>query len=160
FLRPDEAIISEWRKRLSSLGPGLKIGISWKGGTDKTRWQARSVPLEAFRPILDLEGAQFVSLQYGDVKDDVARANSGLARPVVRFDKDEIDDFEQLAGLVSALDLVVTVQTAVVHLCGAIGHPCWVMVPYAAQWRYGAEGSSIPWYSAVKLFRQRASGEW
>jgi hypothetical protein len=101
-----------------------------------------------------------VSLQYGDARADLERANQVLSQPIMRFEPEEIDDFDQLAGLVSALDLVITVQTAVVHLCGAIGHPCWVMVPKAAEWRYGASGSSMPWYSSVKLHRQSVRGKW
>src|SRR5262249_10549650 len=72
----------------------------------------------------------------------------------------ETDDFDQLAGLVGALDLVISVQTAVVHLSGAIGKRSWVLVPHVAEWRYGAEGNSMPWYSSVRLYRQKTQGEW
>jgi len=61
---------------------------------------------------------------------------------------------------VSSLDLVISVQTTLVHLCGAIGHPCWVMVPHTAEWRYGATGRFMPWYSSVKLYRQTGGEDW
>src|SRR5262249_2441794 len=138
----------------------LKVGISWRGGTDRTRKGARSIPLDMWRPLLELEGVRFISLQYGEVKADIERANASLAQPIVHFETAEIGNFDHLAGLVSALDLVISVQTAIVHLSGAIGKPCWVMVPFAAEWRYGAAGDSMPWYSSVKLFRQEMRGDW
>jgi tetratricopeptide (TPR) repeat protein len=160
YLRPDAVIVESWRHRLATLGPGLKVGISWKGGTDKTRREARSVTLEHWRPILEFEEAHFISLQHGDVRDEIALANQGLIQPITQFDPAELPDFDQLAGLVAALDLVVSVQTTLVHLSGAIGQRCWVMVPQAPEWRYGVEGSEIPWYSSVKLYRQKSRGDW
>jgi tetratricopeptide (TPR) repeat protein len=160
YLKPDEAIVARWQSRLAGLGSGLKVGISWKGGSERTRRPARSIPLELWRPILEQEGARFVSLQYGDVTTEVDRANEGLSRPIAHFAPEEIDDFDQLAGLVGALDLVISVQTAVVHLSGALGQPCWVMVPHIGEWRYGAEGKSMPWYSSVRLYRQTTPAHW
>jgi tetratricopeptide (TPR) repeat protein len=160
YLKPDKTLIAKWKSRLTSLGPGLKIGISWKGGSERTRSQARSIPLELWRPMLELEGARFVSLQYGDVKSEIDQANETLSRPIAQFAREEIDDFDQLAGLVGALDLVLSVQTTIVHLSGAIGRRCWVMVPHVAEWRYGAEGDSMLWYGAAKLYRQKIRGEW
>jgi hypothetical protein len=160
YLKPDDAIVAKWKSRLATLGPGLKIGISWKGGSERTRRQARSIPLELWRPILELDGVRFVSLQYGDVKAEIDRANETLSCPIAQFAPEEIDDFDALAGLIGALDLVISVQTAVVHLSGSIGQPCWVMVPQVAEWRYGAEGDRMPWYSSVELYRQQNRGDW
>ncbi len=160
FLTPDPQIIEGWKARLTPLGDGLKIGISWRGGTDRTRRGARSIPLEDWAPLLSLPDARCVSLQYGDVADEIARANRGLARPIVNFEPAEIDDFDRLAGLVSALDLVVTVQTTLVHLCGAIGKPCRVFVPYIPEWRYGTRGGGMAWYGTVALYRQAVPGRW
>lgn len=160
YLVPDDGIAALWRERLSSLGDGMKVGISWRGGTIKSRRNARSIPVELWAPILDVSGAQFVSLQYGDPREEIAEVNASLSTPIACFAPEEIADFDQLAGLVAALDMVISVQTALVHLSGAIGQTCRVMVPAAAEWRYGAQGETMPWYSSVKLHRQSESGDW
>jgi ADP-heptose:LPS heptosyltransferase len=69
-------------------------------------------------------------------------------------------DYEETAALVSALDLVISVCTAVIHLGGALGRPVWVMAPYSPEWRYGIAGEEMPWYPSVRVFRQAAFGEW
>jgi tetratricopeptide (TPR) repeat protein len=160
YLETDAAIVSKWKDRLSTLGGTLKVGISWRGGIKLTNRSRRSIPLQSLRPLLETEGVDFISLQYGDEREEIDEVNASLSRPITYFGPDEIDDFDQLAGLVSGLDLVISVQTALVHLCGAIGHRCWCLVPQAAEWRYGQEGSSMPWYRSVKLYRQRERGQW
>jgi tetratricopeptide (TPR) repeat protein len=161
YLRAGEAARRRWAERL---GPkpagGLRIGISWRGGTKKTRGPQRSVSLAQLAPVLDLPGCQFVSLQYGDVEAQLAAFNAGRGNPVRAFPKGEIDDFEDLAGLLEGLDAVVSVQTAVVHLCGAIGKPCLALISYRAEWRYTAEADEMPWYPSVKLLRQTEPGRW
>jgi tetratricopeptide (TPR) repeat protein len=160
YLVPDDTITATWRARLSDLGRGLKVGISWRGGTNKSRRNARSIPLELWRPILDVPDLHFVSLQYGDPRDEIAEANASLATPITCFAPEDIEDFDQLAGLIASLDVVISVQTAVVHLSGAVGQQCRVMVPSAAEWRYGAQGETMPWYGSVRLHRQSVPGDW
>ena len=160
FLTPDPAAVAQWSARLAGLGEGRRIGISWKGGIDRTRRGTRSIPLEQWAPVFALPSVHFVSLQYGEVKDEVARAVRALGKPITCFEKAEIDDFDALAGLVSSLDLVVTVQTALVHLCGALGKTCKVFVPYIPEWRYGATGDRMPWYRSVRLYRQDQPDDW
>jgi tetratricopeptide (TPR) repeat protein len=160
FLAPRESVIAAWRERL---GPGptrLRIGLSWRGGAPSTSGAWRSLALEDLGPLLRREDCSFVSLQYGDTQAEVAAANAGLERPIVRFAAGEIDDFEQLAGLVRSLDLVISVQTALIHLCGAIGAPCRVLVPFAPEWRYGEAGAAMPWYGSVQLYRQTRPDDW
>ena len=111
-------------------------------------------------PLITLEGTEFFSLQYGEAAAQAAAANASLLSPIRTFPPQDIDDFEQLAALVLALDLVVSVQTALIHLCGAIGAPCLVMVPFMAEWRYGARGETMPWYGSVRLYRQKAPDAW
>ena len=74
--------------------------------------------------------------------------------------QEAIDDYDETAALVSALDLTVSVCTSLVHLCGALGRPVWVMAPLAPEWRYGMTGETMPWYSSVRIFRQTAYGDW
>ncbi len=110
--------------------------------------------------MLDLPGCQFVSLQYGDVADELAAFNARRSAPIESFPAAEIADFQELAGLTANLDLVISVQTAAVHLAGAIGVECLTLVPRNPEWRYMAEGETLPWYGSVRLFRQREAGRW
>ena len=158
YLAPGAQVRSRWTQRLGPRPPGLRIGLSWRGGAkDVAR---RSVTFGQLAPVLDLPDCEFVSLQYGEVEAEVAAANARLAQPIRVFPKAEIDDFEQLAGLIMALDVVVSVQNSVVHLAGAIGRDCLTMLPYNPEWRYMAQGSAMPWYRSVELHRQAAPGAW
>lgn len=160
YLAPRPAVTEAWRERLGVPSARLRIGLSWRGGVKRTRSSARSMELAALRPLLDRPDLEFVSLQYGEVSAELAEFNAGLARPIVSFPAAEIDDFEQLAGLATALDVIVTVQTALAHLTGAIGQRGLVMIPQSPEWRYTAAGSDIPWYGSLRLFRQTAPGGW
>lgn len=160
YLRPADAVTDDWRARLEPARGRKLIGVSWRGGVARTRTNVRSMELETLRPLLEHPDCAFVSLQYGHVAAELAAFNDTLERPILSFPAHEIDDFEQLAGLVSALDLVVTVQTAVAHLTGAIGRPGLVMIPRRAEWRYGAAGEDIPWYGSLRLLRQTDEAGW
>ena len=159
YLKADASRTAMWREQLSALGPGIKVGVSWKGGTQLTRSPLRSIPLPEWEPIFDVPGVQFVSLQYGDAAATVGALAPPHGTRIVHWQK-AIDDYDECAALVSALDLVISVQTAVVHLTGALGRPGWVMVPYCPEWRYGAAGDGMPWYPSLRIFRQASFGEW
>lgn len=159
YLQADPERRQYWRTRLAELGDGPKIGVSWRGGAKRTRRNMRSISLEQWAPLLALPGMQFVSLQYGDCQGelDAVRENSGV---VVHHWPDAIDDYDETAALVTALDLVISVQTAVIHLGGALGRPVWALVSSRAEWRYQDSGESIPWYPSVRLTRQTTRGDW
>ena len=160
YLKADPVRTHEWRGRLHALGPGLKIGLSWRGGTPVSRVALRSIPLEAWTRLFALAGVRFVSLQYTE---GAAAETAALARaggPVVTHWQDAIDDYDETAALVSALDLTISVCTSVVHLAGALGRPVWVLAPQAAEWRYGTRGETLPWYPSARVFRQHESGDW
>jgi tetratricopeptide (TPR) repeat protein len=147
----------------AALGPRegrLRVGLSWRGGIERTRRGARSIPLADLRPLLDLEGCEFVSLQYGDHAAEIAAVNAGLSRPIRTLPPDAISDFDDLAGVVRALDVVVSVQTALIHLTGALGAPCLVMVPHVPEWRYSPAFPEMPWYRSVTLLRQGPELDW
>lgn len=158
YLRADEPRVQAWRDRLAALGAGPKIGISWRGGTAKTRRALRSVAPRELAPLLAREDIHFVSLQYGDVADELATF-AGLGREVHHW-PEAAADYDETAALVSALDLVITVQTAVAHLAGALGRPVWILLPTSPEWRYLASGTRLPWYPSATLFRQRKVGDW
>ena len=148
-----------WRGRLAALGSGVKVGISWQGGTMKTRRPLRSLLLAQWLPILRAPGVNFVNLQYTDCSQEIAEFKSETGIEVVDW-QDARDDYEHTAALVSALDLVISVCTAVVHLGGALSKPVWVMAPYSPEWRYGIAGEKMPWYPSVMMFRQPRYGAW
>jgi Flp pilus assembly protein TadD len=159
YLRPDSARVREWRARLAAEGADAKIGISWRGGTATSRRGLRSLDLEQLAPLLKGVPATWVSLQYTDCRAEIAAAERrhGLS---VRHWQEAIDDYDETAALVAALDAVVSVCTAVVHLAGGLGRRALVLVPYAAEWRYGTAGEVMPWYPSVRLLRQAAPGAW
>jgi hypothetical protein len=117
------------------------------------------MPLERLAPILAAPGCRFVSLQYGDCAAEIAAFadKSGIALP---HWQEAIDDYDETAALVTALDQVVSVCTSVIHLGGSLGRPVWVMVPAIPEWRYGFAGERLPWYPTVRLFRQARTGDW
>lgn len=159
YLRADAAKVRRWAERLAALGGGKKIGISWRGGFVRTRRHLRSIGIEQWLPVLQVPGAVFVSLQYTDCAAELEalRARQGID---VHHWQEAIEDYEETAALAGALDLVVSVCTALVHLTGALGRPAWVLVPAVPEWRYLREGERMPWYPSVRLFRQERVGEW
>lgn len=159
YLKADPERVAFWRNRLAELGDGSKIGISWRGGQGKTRREARSIPLHDWLPILATEGAHIVSLQYTDCRTELEALSDDYGLRVHHW-QEAIEDYDETAALVMALDRVVTVCTSIVHLTGALGRPAWVLVPCVPEWRYLASGETMPWYPSVRLFRQPRAGDW
>lgn len=147
----------QWRALLDQF-PGKKIGIAWTGGKANTFADRRSFRLEDWYPILD-KPHTFISLQYRGPEQEIAamKATHGIdIKDWARATRGE--DYDETAALVSECDLVISATTAIVHLCGALGKECWVLAPRKARWFYGHEGSSIPWYKSVRIFRQTKQG--
>jgi tetratricopeptide (TPR) repeat protein len=142
-------------------GPGLRVGLAWQGNPAHENDAERSMPaLAMLAPLAGVAGVHFVSLQHGVAgRDACALAPPGM---------DLIDlgsgmlDFADAAALVDGLDLVICVDTALAHLCGALGKPCWVLLPdYQADWRWLLWRTDSPWYPGVlRLFRQAQAGDW
>ena len=158
-LRADPAKVHSWTQTLAALSPGLKVGISWRGGVATTRRATRSIALSEWLPILRLPRMHVVSLQYGNHHDEIAGVCSGAGITIHHWDN-AIENYDETAALVCALDIVISVQTSIVHLAGALGKPVWVLVPEIAEWRYGESADVMPWYSSARLFRQRKTGAW
>jgi len=111
-------------------------------------------------PVLTTPEARFISLQY--IPEAAAEIAEAEKKHPVRIEHwaDAIEDYEETAALVLALDVVISVCTSIVHLSGSLGQRVWVMAPYSPEWRYGFSGESMPWYPSVRMFRQPAFGEW
>ena len=156
YLKADPQKVARWQERLEALGPGKKVGLSWQGGVGHTGRMRRSLTLEQLAPVLSGEGMHFVSLQYTDV----TKGSEVMKRLKIHHWQEAIDDYDETAALVCALDKVLTVCTAIVHLTGALGRPALVMVPFGSDWRYGASGERMSWYPSVRLVRQQRIGDW
>ncbi|GAB3365560.1 MULTISPECIES: tetratricopeptide repeat protein [Giesbergeria] len=159
YLKADPDRIAYWANRLNDCGPGVKIGISWRGGVPLTRGRVRSTTAQDWKSILNTPNCQFINLQYGNYQEDLAEFSS-LAPGRVHDFPEVIPDYDETAALVMALDLVITVCTSIVHLSGALGKEVWVLVPHVPGWRYQASGNSMPWYPSAHLFRQTDAGNW
>lgn len=144
YLVADPAKIAAWRERL---GAGSWFGLSWIGGLQKTGRSRRSVTLDELRPLLELAGVEWVSLQHG-VSGSPLREFPGVT-----------DDLDDLAALTGALDRLVSVCNTNVHLAGALGKPVLVMAPFVPEWRYGLSGDML-WYPAARVVRQQHYGDW
>jgi len=133
-------------------GDKFRIGISWTGGMKQGRIRTRSIPLAWWRPILDMPNVEFVSLQYTDADAEIDAANSN-GYDIKKVPEAKAHDYYETARLVASCDLVISCCTSVVHLAGALGVPCWTMVPNKPAWRYGVSGG-MSWYRSVRLYRQ------
>jgi tetratricopeptide (TPR) repeat protein len=155
YLVADPERRDQWKLLLDRL-PGMRVGIAWTGGMPNTFRDRRSARLEDLLPILQTRGCSFVSLQYKDPREEIAALKEKHGVTVHHYARaTEAPDYDETAALVAELDLVITVTTAVVDLCGALGKPCWVMVPAKPHWRYGLKGDRKVWYGSVKLYRAK-----
>ncbi|HVJ51938.1 MAG TPA: tetratricopeptide repeat protein [Aliidongia sp.] len=154
YLNAPEAEGETWRRRLAAL-PGPRIGLVWAGSPRGGLDRRRSMRFDRLAPLFALP-ASFVSLQLGE-------AGRGWAPPPGTAALDptgELVDFADTAALVSALDLVITVDTSVAHLAGALGKPVWVLSRFSSCWRWLMGRADSPWYPTMRIFRQRLPGDW
>lgn len=160
YLKADPELKAKWGVELAKLPKGLNVGISWIGGLKKTRQDQRSIPLHYWEPILKTPGVNFHSLQYHKhiAPNETAEIGNKYGVPIHHW-QDMIDSYEETAGFLENLDLVITVNTSLHHLCGALGIKQWCLTPVMVAWRYGTSGDS-PWYGNCKMFRQKKRDEW
>jgi hypothetical protein len=147
YLRADPERVRAWR---ATLPDGPNVGVAWGGNPAHSNDRRRSMPASALDRILAVSGINFVNLQVGP-----RGGETGLADLSPR-----LTDYAETAALIACLDLVVTVDTSVAHVAGALGRPAWVMLPYAPDWRWILGRDDTPWYASLRLFRQEAPGDW
>jgi hypothetical protein len=167
YLVPDETKVLQWQTKLRTGKP--VIGIAWSGGMEHTGAANRRWTLEQLLPVFRSVDAVWVSLQYKDASEEIEAFKAKHPEIDLRQYPEATltDDYDDTAALVMACDMVFSMQTAVIHLAGAIGKECWCFVNKHSQWRYGPNTqTSLPWYESVRLFRnidgwplEQAAGE-
>ena len=159
YLRADPDRVLFWKERLDRLTPSgvRRIGIVWAGRPSHNNDRWRSASLRSFAPLAAVPGIALVSLQKGPAAEQAGQYFG--AAPLINLGA-EITDFGDTMGIMAALDLVVTVDTSVGHLAGAMGRPAFIMLARAPDWRWLLDRSDTPWYPTVRLVRQTTTGAW
>jgi tetratricopeptide (TPR) repeat protein len=155
YLSASSARVQAWQERLGA-HDRLRVGLVWSGNPKHNNDRNRSLPLHLLGPLLDLD-ASFVSLQKDPRPED--RAFLGEYREIVDF-TDGLADFTETAALISCLDLVISVDTGVAHLAGALACPTWILLPYTPDYRWLLDRDDCPWYPTARLFRQTEPGNY
>lgn len=161
YLTPDPDRVLQWKALFESKGKPV-IGLGWMGGIWKTGAKHRQLSLEQMLPVLRSVDAHWVSLQYKPAGKQIAAFKAEHPDiDIVEYPFGTLsNDYDDTVAMIAAMDMVVSMQTTVVHVAGALGVPCWVFVPKTSQWRYGQEGQDFPWANSVRIIRQDTLGEW
>jgi tetratricopeptide (TPR) repeat protein len=154
YIKAPQSRVDHWQKLLPS--KKLKVGIVWAGRPEHANDANRSCPPNNLEPLFQMKGIEFVGLQKGETEKDIGN---------IGYDGffnwgEQLHDFTDTAGLIANLDVLVTVDTSVAHLAGAMGRPVWLMLPYVSDWRWLASGSRTPWYPTMRLYRQPRPKDW
>lgn len=156
YLHADPRRVDAW-KRERIAGARHHVGIAWAGRPQYWDDRKRSIALAALEPLARVAGVALYSLQWGEATAQLASLPAGMR--IADFG-DRIGDYSEMAALAAALDLVVSVDTSVIHLAGAMGVPAWLMLARAPDWRWLLERDDSPWYPSVRIFRQQEEGRW
>jgi tetratricopeptide (TPR) repeat protein len=178
YVFPSEELVEKWRRELAILpsplrgeasrgasAPGggrasFKIGIAWKGSSKYQRDRFRSIPLARFEPLAGVEGVQLFSLQKGEGAEQLQTISNRFSVTDLGSRLDLAGAFVDTAAVMKNLDLVITSDTAIPHLAGALGVPVWVALPFVPDWRWLMHREDSPWYPTMRLFRQTEQGNW
>jgi hypothetical protein len=156
YLFADSERAKRWRERVPA-DRRLKVGLVWAGQPTHANDRNRSTTLSQLGPLAEVPNVWFCSLQKGKAAQQIYSRENRLQ--LANWEK-ELKDFSDTAGLIENLDLVITVDTAVAHLVGALGKPVWVLVPFVPDWRWLLKREDSPWYPTLRLFRQPRFGDW
>ena len=157
YLHPDAEDAGRWQHRPGEQAPAVKVGLGWAGNPRHKNDRNRSIKLARLAPLGQLPGVRFFSLQKGAAAAEAKTPPPGME--LVDW-TEELKDFADTAALIANLDLVIAVDTAVVHLAGAMGKPVWTLLPFNSDWRWLLERQDSPWYPTMRLFRQPSRGDW
>jgi hypothetical protein len=154
-LKANLDLVKQWKKRFRWKRKRLRVGLVWAGRATHSNDRHRSIPLSKFAPLAKVKSAAFYSLQKGEAANQMPPAGLEITDWTA-----DLHDFADTAALIENLDMVLTVDTAVAHLAGAMGKPTWLLLPYIPDWRWLLDREDSPWYPSMRLFRQPAYGEW
>ncbi len=158
YLKADPALVDHWQARLQAVS-GFRVGIAWQGNKNHTEDHWRSLPLARLGPLARVQGVTLISLQKGEGAEQIQT----VGFPVTDW-TDEMDErcgpFMDTAAIMQHLDLVVTCDSSIAHLAGALGVPVWVALPAVPDWRWFLDREDSPWYPTMRLFRQHKLGQW
>jgi hypothetical protein len=157
YVQADPAKAASWRGSMEAAQGRLRVGVAWAGRPEQWDDRKRSITLEALAPLAQAGGVEFFSLQKGAGAEQAGSPPPGMKLHDLTA---RIQDFSDTAALMSHLDLVITIDTSVAHLAGAMGIPTWVLVARAPDWRYHLDRSDNPWYPTMRLYRQERDGDW
>jgi len=151
--------VRRWRERFGGEAENLKVGLVWAGSSSHKSDRHRSMRLAQFAaPLASVAGVSWFSLQKG-VPAVAQLADAPAGMKIVDL-APELTDYADTAATVAALDLVISVDTSVAHLAGALARPVWTLLPYEGEWRWMRDRRDTPWYPTMRLFRQPAPGDW
>jgi Tfp pilus assembly protein PilF len=157
YIKPYPSLTEKWRERMKYDNSKFKIGLVWSGSAREGKLRYRSCPFEFFSVLADLDNITFYSLQKQLLENESINIPGNMK--FVNYMK-EIDNFSDTAALIENLDFVISVDTAVAHLAGALGKQVWTLVSFPPDWRWMLDRKDSPWYPTMKLFRQPSQGEW
>jgi len=160
YLHAVDKLVELWRPRLATLG-GFRVGIAWQGNQRYRFDRQRSIPLAEFAPLAQVDNVRLVSLQRAGESEQLTAVKQ-LPQVVDLGDQLDLHEgaFMDTAAVMMHLDLIVTSDTSIAHLAGALGRPVWVALPKVPDWRWLLDRDDSPWYPTMRLFRQRKSGDW
>ena len=153
-----ESLLDVWRERLGSR-EGFRVGLGWQGNPRFKRDALRSISLSEYAPMGKLDGIRWIALQQGPALEQVKSAPFAIEIPDPG-EPDTLRPFLDTAAIIEQLDLVITSDTALAHLAGAMGAQVWIALPHVPDWRWLMSGPDCPWYPSAQLFRQRKRDDW
>jgi len=157
YLRADPEQAERWKQRLAGDTAQCRIGLVWASQSKHRTAADKSLPLAALAPLAAMAGVRFYGLQKGEAASQAKHPPAGMR---IENLSDELRDFSDTAAAVANLDLVISVDTAVAHLAGAMGRPAWTLLKFAPDWRWLLEREDSPWYPTMRLFRQQKPADW
>jgi ADP-heptose:LPS heptosyltransferase len=159
FIQPEPDLAAHFKQKYLQFGDKLKVGISWKS-VSKSVGVLKSTRLIQWKDILSVPGIQFINIQYGEVETEISELKEQHGIDVFVDDFDPFNDIEKAVAQISALDMVISVSNAAVHMSGQLNIPTWVLLNQRPLWHWFDEKSSTVWYDALTLYRQQQLEEW
>ena len=156
YISVDPQMVAWWRQRLSVSSDVKNVGIAWAGSAVNKNDRNRSARLSDFSPLAGVANVRFINLQMGQPAKQLASPPAGLKIDDATADVRDFND----AALIAQLDLVITVDTSICHVAGALARPVWTLVPLVPDWRWLLDRDDTPWYPTMRLFRQTRRGDW